>query len=312
METTRLWGKRVVITGASSGIGVAAAQRFAREGSDVALLARSPDGLATVAALVRAESRRAHPIVVDVGDGAAVAAAVAEAAERLGGIDVFVSNAAAAGWGPFEQMSVEDFDRTMQVTFTGTVNAIRAALPHLHASGGVLVATVSGAGKVPVPLLSPYTAAKHALRGFLGALRIELAHQGSQVRVSMVHPAPIGTPFYDHATSALDVEPKPLGTTYRPEVVAQALVESAVRPRAEVTVGGSAAALALVATLARPVSDLILRTYGVWGAHSTRPARRPGALWEPSGSGKAHGTHTGRRSLWTALRLRTTRLLDLR
>lgn len=222
-----------------------------------------------------------------------------------------MSNAGTAGWGPFTEMTAEDFNRTVEITFTGAVDAIRSALPHLEASGGTLVATISVAGKVPVPLLSPYVSAKHALRGFLGALRIELRREGSKVRISMVHPAPIDTPFYDQATSAIGVQPKPLRSTYRPEVVAHALVECAIRPRAEVTVGGSAAALALVTTLSRPLSDLILSTYGIWGAKSHKTAKRPGSLWVPSGRGRIHGSHGGRRSLWTALRLRTPRLLRI-
>ncbi len=305
----RLTGRRVVLTGASGGIGAQAARLFAREGADIALLARSEHGLHAARQAVEAEGRTGHAIAVDVGDRLSIEAAVNEAADRLGGIDVFVSNAGSAGWGPFEKMTPEDFDRTVEVNFTGAVNAIRAALPHLHASGGTILATVSVAGKVPVPLLSPYVAAKHALRGFLGALRIELRNQGSNVRVCMLHPGPIATPYYDNATSAIDVQPQPLRSTYRPEVVAQALVECAVRPRAEVTVGGSAVALSLAMTFARPLSDLILATYGVWGATSKREAKRPGMLWEASGTGNARGTHGGRRSAWTALRLRTARLL---
>lgn len=251
-------------------------------------------------------------VVVDIGDGAAAAAAVNEAAMRLGGIDVFVSNAGTAGWGPFEEMTPEDFDRTMNVTFTGAVYAIRAALPYLETSGGSVVATVSVAGKVPVPLLSPYVSAKHALRGFLGALRNELRHSGSKVRISMVHPAPMNTPFYDHASSSIGILPKPLRSTYRPESAAQALVECAVRPRREVSVGGSAAALAMLASVSMPLADLVLSTYGVRGAKSTKPAIRPGSLWQASGSGRVHGSHGGRPSLWAALELRTFRVLRIR
>ncbi len=308
----RLIGRRVVITGASSGIGLEAARLFACEGADVALLARSPEGLGRAQGLVEQQGRRAYPLVVDVGDPDGVQAAIERAAGSLGGIDVLISNAGTAGWGPFEEMSRSDFNRTVEITFTGAVDTIRAALPHLKASDGMIVATVSVAGRVPVPLLSPYVAAKHALRGFLGALRNELRHEGSGVRVSMIHPGPIDTPFYDEATSSIDVAPKPLRSTYRTEVVARALVECAVRPRAEVSVGGSAAALTLMTTLSRPLSDLMLSTYGVWGAKSDRPARRPGSLWGPSGKGRVHGTHGGRRSVWTALRLRTPRLLRMR
>ncbi len=308
----RLLDRRVVITGASSGVGLDAARLFAQEGADLAVLARSADGLAEAVRLVETEGRKAHMITVDVADRGAAEVAVAEAARVLGGIDVFVSNAGTAGWGPFEQMTPEDFDRTMDITFTGAVNCIRAALPHLEAAGGNLVVTVSIAGKVPVPLLTPYTAAKHALRGFLGALRNELRHRGSRIRISMVHPAPLNTPFYDHATSSIAILPKPLRSTYRPEAAAQALVECAIRPRREVSVGGSAAGLALLAAVSMPLADLVLSTYGVWGAKSRKRAVSPGSLWSSSGKGRVHGSHGGRPSLWAAADLRTLRVLKMR
>lgn len=299
----------MLITGASSGIGLEAARRFAREGASVALLARSEAGLAEAVRQVEREGGRARALIADVGDRPALEAAVAEAADWLGGIDVAVVNAGMAGYGPFDELAPEDFDRTVAVTFTGAVDTVRAALPHLERSAGTIVATVSVAGKVPVPLLSPYVSAKHALRGFLGSLRVELRHRRSKVRVCMVHPAPIDTPYYENVTSATGTQPKPLRSTYRPESVAQALVECAVRPRAEVTVGSGAAAMALTAAVARPVSDLILATYGVWGAKTVRPSKRPGALWQPSGEGRVRGGHGSRPSVWTALRLRTLRVL---
>lgn len=309
----RLTGRRVVITGASGGIGLEAAERFAREGADVVVIARSRPGLDEAVRRVEQVGGQAIALVADVTDRPALEAAIGQAADWLGGIDIVVPNAGMAGYGPFDELTPEEFDRTVAVTFTGAVDTVRAALPYLERSdAGVVVATVSVVAKVPVPLLSPYVAAKHALRGFLGALRVELRQRGSTVRVCMVHPGPIDTPYYAHATSATGTQPKPLRSTYTPESVAQALIECAVRPRAEVTVGSGAAALAVLSAVARPLSDRILATYGVWGAKTSRPAPKPGALWRASGRGHVRGGHGARPSLWAALRLRTVRGLRSR
>ena len=198
-----------MVTGASSGIGLETSRRLAREGARLALLARNEEGLAAAARVVAAEGSTAEVIPVDVTDRPAVEAAMRSAAERLGGIDVLVSSVAGLAYGGFDELSPEDFDRSLDVTFRGAVYPIRAALPELERSAGTLVAVVSMASKVPIPLHTPYVAAKHALRGFLGSLRVELRNKRSPVQVCMVHPAFIGTPFFDHATSAGPTRPIP-------------------------------------------------------------------------------------------------------
>ena len=311
MSGPRLDGKRVVITGASSGIGVSAARAFAREGADLALLARSKSGLNKTAAVAREHGATVHVIPVDLTDRAAAERAIASAAKRLGGIDVFVTNHAAAAYGPFRKIAPEDFDHTVQITFGATVDSIRAALPELEASGGVLVANVSTAGRTGIPHQSPYTAAKHAVRGFLSALRVELKAEGSPVRVAMVHPSPIDTPFWNHATSATGVQPKPLRSTYAPDVVAAELVEAAIHPRDEVTVGSSGLLMNLLSAVARPLSDTALATYGILGQRSDQPATGVKPTSEPSGEGEETAGHNGRGSVLTALRLRRPDLLPL-
>ena len=303
--------KRVVITGASSGIGLSATREFAREGADLALLARSADGLERAAAQAEEQGATAHVIPVDLTDREAAERATAEAIDRLDGIDVLVTNAAASAYGSFKQLPADDFDRSVEATFHSAVYVIRAALEELEASGGVIVANVSTAARTGIPDQSPYSAAKHALRGFLSALRVELLSERSPVRVAMVHPSPIDTPFWRHATSAVGVQPKPLRSTYAPDVVAAALVEAAVNPRPEVTVGLSGLITNLLSTFARPLSDLALATYGVIAQRSDQPADRPGAVHAASGEGEETGGYGGRGSVTTALRLLRPDLLPL-
>ncbi|HEV2811633.1 MAG TPA: SDR family NAD(P)-dependent oxidoreductase [Solirubrobacteraceae bacterium] len=303
---------RVLLTGASSGVGLAAARVFAAAGHDLALVARHPEGLETAARVVRGHGRRAVALPCDVSDAEAVDAAVARAERELGGIDAVVANQAAPVFGPFEQVPKRDFDRCVDVTFLGTVNLARSALPALERSHGVFVATGSLMAKVPLPTFSAYAASKHALRGFLNSLRVELRARRSPVRVAMLHPGSIDTPFWRHATSSTGKQPRLPPEGYRPEVVARGLLELAERPRAEVTIGAEGKAIELGWRLFRPGGDLLLRAVHHWYLSGRKPAPEPNALWEPRGEGwEETGPMIGRPSLTAALRwkLRAPRLL---
>src|SRR5215218_4041550 len=278
---TRLQRKRILITGASSGIGLAAVERFAREGADLALLARGEAALSEAASVAHEHGVQAHVFPVDLADRHATSGAVAEAAEALGGLDVVVSNAGAVSFGHFLEVDPDDFDRTLAVTFTGALNLIRAALPELRETRGVIVATSSIMARMPLPAFSSYTAAKHALRGFLTTLQIEEREQGSGVRVAMVSPGPVDTPIYERATSATGRQPAVLPDAYHPETVADVLVEAALAPRHDRIVGGESRLAARLYRHIRPAGELLLVAVDRWFRTGTSPAAEPGALWQP-------------------------------
>ncbi|CAA9505510.1 MAG: hypothetical protein AVDCRST_MAG53-2394 [uncultured Solirubrobacteraceae bacterium] len=307
-----LEGKRVYITGASSGVGVAAAEAFAKHGCDVAVSARSVEGLERAAASVRRYGRRALVLPLDVTDQPALDAAVATIEEEWGGLDILVPNAATTIFGPFKDIPKDQFDRVVEISFIGVVNTIRAGLPALERTGGAVVATGSLMSKLPLPTWSSYSASKWAGRGFLHALRIELQSAGSDVTISMVHPGSVDTPIYSATPSALEFGPRKPPEGYHPSVVAEALVGMAKNPRAEITVGAEAKALELLWTNSQQAGDLVMRGIYHYFMSGRRPGGNAAALWEAAGKGFASGDLFGRPSLTLGLRLATLPLRLLR
>jgi NAD(P)-dependent dehydrogenase (short-subunit alcohol dehydrogenase family) len=274
---------------------------LAAEGARLALVSRRALALRE---LLRDEGVEAEVLSADLGDRAAAEEAVEAAAAALGGLDVVVSNAASAVFGHIREVHPDDFDRTVDVTFRGAVDVIRAALPHLRESRGTIVATGSLMTRVPLPTWSSYAASKHALRGFLNSLRIEEREQRTGVRVAMVHPGPIDTPLFARASSATGAAPRVAPDAYRPEVVAQALVEMAVAPRPEVVLGGETRLLDLVfGSPARPLAEAVLLMVDRWyRSGDARPAR-PGSLWQSPRRPQLSGGIPSRDSLFAPLQL---------
>ncbi|MEA2287503.1 MAG: hypothetical protein QOJ21_3546 [Solirubrobacteraceae bacterium] len=288
-------GMRVLVTGASSGIGAAVVRELAARGADVVLVARSRRGLARSADAVRGAGGRAVVAPADVTDLAAVQRAVDRAVEELDGLDAVIVNAAAAAYGEFRATPVDDVHRTIEVTLGGAVNVIAATLPQLERSGGTLVVTGSVAALQPAPLLAGYAAAKHGLRGLVHSIRLELQAAGAQVSVALVHPGPVDTPWWRNLTPAEAMPAEPL-LAYDADDVAEALVDAVTAPRAERTLGLAMKASVLLRAVARPVHDLGLAAAARWAldhAADTPPGR---ALWEAAGEGDVHGAVNGHAS----------------
>ncbi|MEA2180386.1 MAG: hypothetical protein QOG77_3683 [Solirubrobacteraceae bacterium] len=296
----RLTGTRILITGASSGVGLVAARLLAAEGARLALLSRGGEALERV---VAEHGLDAVVLPVDLADRVATEAAVHAAAEALGGLDVVLSNAAAAVFGHVLEVHPDDFDRTVAVTFGGAVNVVRAALPYLRESRGTVVATGSLMARVPLPTWSSYSAAKHALRGFLNSLAIEEREQRTGVRVAMVHPGPIDTPLFAQASSATGLKPRVAPDAYSAEVVARALVEVVVRPRPEVVLGGETRLLDLAFSTVRPLAQAVLLGVDRWYRSGEDAAPIPGALWVAPRRPQSSGGIPARDSIMASLHL---------
>jgi NAD(P)-dependent dehydrogenase (short-subunit alcohol dehydrogenase family)/uncharacterized protein YndB with AHSA1/START domain len=295
----RIAGQRVLLTGASSGIGLATAELLAEEGARVALLARGERGLERAGA--RLEELGAEPVLLaaDVRDREALDAAVEEASAALGGLDVVVAAAAAASFGPFTETPGEDFDATVATVLGGTANTIRATVPQLERSAGAIVVIGSIAARMPLPGLSAYTAAKHALAGLLWTLRVELAEAGSPLTVSLVNPGAVDTPLWDHLDSATGLLPPAPPDLYSAEAVAEAVVARIRRPREEQVVGGSARAQIAIASHLGGLGERGLKLLTRFNhAAGDRPASGgEGALHAAQGKGEVDGGFGGRGSV---------------
>ncbi|MDA0181934.1 SDR family NAD(P)-dependent oxidoreductase [Solirubrobacter phytolaccae] len=291
-----LKGKRILITGASSGVGLATVERMADEGAAMVLIARGAQALEEAAALARERGAVAHAIPTDVTDRAAVNDAVARADELLGGIDVLVSNAGAVAFGHFLEVEPDDFDRTVAVSFTGAANVIRATLPIMRDRGGTIVVVSSMMAQLPLPAFSAYTAAKHALRGLINTLIVEEREQRTGVRFAMVSPGPLDTPIYGRATSATGHQPAKLFDAYHPDEIAKAVVKAIGRPRHEHVVGGESKLMTGLYKVARPLGEIPLVLVDRWYRIGGEPAVSPGALWSENDHARLGDGHPGRRS----------------
>ena len=294
-------GQRVLITGASSGIGLACARALSADGARLVLLARGEEGLRQAAATLDPPPPW---IAADVTDVEALRAAVDEAANRLGGLDAVVANAAAATVGPFVEMTADDIRDTVDSALLGFLNTAHVAMAHLERSAGRLIVVGSLAGRVPTPWLSVYTAAKHGVRGFVRTLNTELRALGSPVRVTLVAPGPVDTPFWRRARSVDGRLPPRLYGIYRPEDVAVEVVRAFGSPRTERTVGGLMAVVAFVDAIA---PNLTVRTLGpltglTWRRRERRPREPADALTQPATEAHMHEGLASRPSVLVRLR----------
>lgn len=274
----------MVITGASAGIGRATAVEFARRGARVALLARGRAGLEGARRAVEGAGGTALVLPTDVADADAVEAAAAEVERAWGGIDVWVNDAMATVFSPFEKMSVDDFRRVTDVTYLGAVWGTRAALKRmLPREHGTIVQVGSALAYRSIPLQSAYCGAKSALRAFTDSLRSELKHMESRVRLAFVVLGAFNTPQFDWARSAIPRKPRPVGKVFQPEVAARAIVDAALHPRRERYVGWPALEAVLGNMFIPGILDRYLAARAWNGQFAPEPLLpgRPDNLYQP-------------------------------
>lgn len=297
----------IVITGASSGIGLATARLAAERGARVVLVSRDETDLRAVAEEIRSKGGRAIHLAADVADADAMRGVADRAIEEFGGFDTWVNNAGVSIYGTIGEVSLEDARRLFDTNYWGVVHGTLAALPHLRRTGGVLINVGSVLSSTGYPLQAHYTASKHAVKGFTDSLRIELEAEHAPVAVTLIQPAAIDTPYPQHAKNYLETEPKHQPPVYEPRIVAEAIVACAERPRRNVLVGGSARMFTATEKYMPGVGDRMKARTALKAQQSDRPRSGTDTLWEPrAGDVRERGDQPGhvmRSSLYTKARL---------
>ena len=290
----------IVITGASSGIGLAARQA-ARAGAKVILVARNEPALRLAVKEITSVGGEAAYAVADVGDLEKVQSAAALAIQRFGRIDTWVSNAGVAIYSDLLATPRGEHERLFRTNYWGAVNSAQVAVEAMRAQGGALITVGSIASDMGSPVMGAYAASKHAVKGYIDSLRIELIRDRVPVQVTLIKPAGIGTPLAAHVANHKPGEAKIPPPVYSPDLVADVILHAAVNGVREQIVGGAGAAQVMLAThlpglfasVAGAITPILNDT-----AQAGTPSDN---LFSPATGGETHGPDASRRfSVYTA------------
>jgi short-subunit dehydrogenase len=284
----------IVITGASSGIGLATARTAAEKGAKLVLAERSEETSNEIVNQINSRGGVAIYIPCDVADRQQVERVAQEAITRFGRIDTWINNAGLAIYGRLDEVTEEDNRRLFDVNFWGVVHGSLAALPHLKQNGGALINVGSEVSEAAVPLLGMYTASKHAVKGFTDALRVEVEEvDKAPVSITLIQPTATDTPFPQHARNYQDQEAKLPTPMIDPQAVADAILEAAVKPTRAKKVGTLSKINTATAKFAPSLGDKMAAKQVDRQHYDERPRDPDGALNKPSEqttvAGQTHG-----------------------
>ena len=287
----------IVITGASSGIGLVTARMAAKRGARIVLTARNHEALEQAAQEITSDETSggmAVSVAADVSDESALQRVAEEAVARFGRIDTWVNGAGVSVYGRLTDISLEDQRRLFETNFWGVVIGSRIAIPHLQKKGGALINIGSVLSDRAVPLQGIYCASKHAVKAYTDSLRMELEHDRLPIAVTLIKPYSIDTPYAEHAKNYLATEPSFPLPVYAPEVVAEAILHCAEHPTRDVYAGGGAKIMATLSHLAPRLTDKMMETlFDMQLSDRPEEDRTNNSLYAPTTGLKERGGRAG-------------------
>ena len=295
LRLKKLRDQTIVITGASSGIGLVTARQAARRGARVVLNARNEQALSTIVGDIVSAGGRASYVVGDVGRFDDVLRIADEAVRSFGGFDTWVNNAGVSIYGPVLDQSLDDQRRLFETNYWGVVHGSMVACQHLRTRGGALINIGSVLSDRAIPVQGTYCASKHAVKGYTDALRMELQKEGSPVSVTLIKPSAIDTPYIHHAKNLLETEPLNPPPVYSPDIVAHAILHCAQHPERDVIVGGAGRVLSEVGHHAPQLMDTWMEAtmFAVQRSDHPKSDRRADSLHAAVEDGEERGGYSG-------------------
>ena len=293
LRLKRLEEQTIVITGGSSGNGLATAREAVARGAAVVLAARNREALEKVADELSARGGRVAICAADVAVEADVERIADTAIEAFGGFDSWVNDAAAATYGLMEEVTMEDHRRIFDVNYFGLLKGSLVAARHLRQRGGGAIVNLGSVLSDRAMIgQGPYSATKHAVQAATDALRMELDRDGAGISVTLIKPGSIATPYPEHARNYMDAPPRLPPMLYDPALVADAVLFACETPRRQIYVGGSGFLISLMGRIAPRTTDMVMEAVGIEAQQKPGDAGDPGKrdnLYEPKRDGSVHG-----------------------